>query len=478
MRDTTDRAITDVLTAIEDVAPAAPELPTREPVAPRVPFLRPAMVAATTFAAVLLVVGLGAVGLMGDRTVDDTDAAQGSGDAPAASSDQTVATATTLESTTTLASDQDAAEGTEGRGNPIGRPLTAERDRFADITSENPYGSSAVFTSLEAAFVEELEGSTLAAWLVELATPEHRFEAADYSLPDGSRIRLAWRDSIAGQVSGVGTSRLPGAPDDVRYYGVSADSGNFEIRWMTTEYEGVIGFYDGAAIPQARELEEMVLRQYDVVIEQARLSGSASEAYAALANRLGAEPISAEELERITGLPPHAAESGYRVFRTSLDDPNAELGLIMYRDTLSGSEEDIVYTCFHDYAIVDGLSGVGGARCAPTIEKATQIAASDVALSGSCGLGTKETPGFIDGAWTLLTIWGIPSGVDAIEIGFGNGTAEALEASESGIVQMLWADPEDILSIDYDGMTQRHTDVASRLPYPAIDCGPDDGSRG
>lgn len=202
-------------------------------------------------------------------------------------------------------------------------------------------------------------------------------------------------------------------------------------------------------------------------------------AYVAMADRLGAEPISAEELERITGMGPHAAELGYRITQESLDEPNAELGLIVYRDLLSGDEEGIVYTCFHDYAFINGLSGVGGAHCAPTIEKTEQIAAANIAASRSCSLGDKDSPDYVDDqAWTLVTVWGVPSGVDAVDMALGDGTTESIGVSSEGVAQMVRADLGDIVSISFDGMTERHKAMVSAFPYPAIDCGPDDGSRG
>lgn len=203
---------------------------------------------------------------------------------------------------------------------------------------------------------------------------------------------------------------------------------------------------------------------------------SEPDALEEIAARLKAEPISAAELKAITGLPSSAARSGYRVNRVYFDENTGELGVIMYSDLSVDDEEGSIYTCFSDYAEIDGVMVAGGARCVPTLERAAEMASFGIAISGACGPVPKDDPQ-IDGRWTLLSIWGIPNGVDTVAVGFGNGSNAAATVSDTGVAQMLWEDPEDIISIQFDGMTPAHTDYTSLLlPAIAIDCTPDDGA--
>lgn len=78
MSDKTPQAISDVLMAIEDVTPSAPALPARDTLESRAPFWRPLTIAAASFGAVILVVGLTTFGLGGDRQVETLSATQSS----------------------------------------------------------------------------------------------------------------------------------------------------------------------------------------------------------------------------------------------------------------------------------------------------------------------------------------------------------------------------------------------------------------
>lgn len=192
---------------------------------------------------------------------------------------------------------------------------------------------------------------------------------------------------------------------------------------------------------------------------------------------LKAEPITAAELERVIDLPSPVATSGYRVNQMHVADTTTELGLILYSD-LSINEDGPAYTCFADYAEIGGVAIGGGAQCAPTIERAFEMAGFGIALSGACGPLPKDDPQ-IDGSWSLLSIWGIPNGVDAVAVELGDGSNVAVAVSDTGVAQMLWEDPQDITSIQFEGMTSAHQDYVSQLvPAAAIDCTPDNEGQG
>ncbi|MEN8235730.1 MAG: sialidase family protein [Actinomycetota bacterium] len=102
MPDTTQRAIADVLVAIEDATPAAPAFPTREPATPREPLWRPLTIAAASFAAVVLFVGFGILGLIGDRQAEAPHVASPTTESP--SEDGTPTTVSEQAPVTTITS--------------------------------------------------------------------------------------------------------------------------------------------------------------------------------------------------------------------------------------------------------------------------------------------------------------------------------------------------------------------------------------
>lgn len=201
---------------------------------------------------------------------------------------------------------------------------------------------------------------------------------------------------------------------------------------------------------------------------------SQASTYETIAADLGASPISDAEIKRISGGEIAIPGSGYSINRISVDELDATVGLAMYQDR--SLEGETVYTCFTHYAVIDGVSVAGGGLCAPTLEQAAGTARFDIAIEGSCGPRPKDDPQ-IDGRWTLVSVWGIPDGVDVVDIELGNGAVEAVEVSDAGVAQMLWEDPDDIISIRFDGMTAEHSDriLQYNLPVAAIDCTPDDG---
>lgn len=209
-------------------------------------------------------------------------------------------------------------------------------------------------------------------------------------------------------------------------------------------------------------------------VDDSHAVASQASTYETIASDLGASPISDAEIKRITGGEIAIPGSGYSINRISVDELDATVGLAMYQDR--SLEGETVYTCFANYAVIDGVSVAGGGRCAPTLQQAAEIARFDIAIEGSCGPRPKDDPQ-IDGRWTLVSVWGIPDGVDVVDIELGNGAVEAVEVSDAGVAQMLWEDPDDIISIRFDGMTAEHSDriLQYNLPAPAINCAPDDG---
>ncbi|MEA2024379.1 MAG: hypothetical protein U9N79_08845 [Actinomycetota bacterium] len=209
-------------------------------------------------------------------------------------------------------------------------------------------------------------------------------------------------------------------------------------------------------------------------VDDSRDVMSQATTYESIAADLGASPMPDVEIRRISGGEIAIPGSGYGINRISVEGLDATVGLAMYQDR--SLEGETVYTCFTHYAVIDGVSVAGGGRCAPTLEQAAEIARFDIAIEGSCGPRPKDDPQ-IDGRWTLVSVWGIPDGVDVVDIELGSGAVEAVEVSDAGVAQMLWEDPDDIISIRFAGMTAEHSDriLQYNLPAPAINCAPDDG---
>jgi hypothetical protein len=189
-----------------------------------------------------------------------------------------------------------------------------------------------------------------------------------------------------------------------------------------------------------------------------------------IAAYLDATPMTDAELSAVTGLPSGSAADGYRLNRVLSGETGAELGLILYRDLAVGGEEQPALICLHDYARIGGTYVAGGAQCAPTPERAAEMAAFGIAGSGACGPHPKDDPQ-LDGVWTLLTLWGIPREVDTVTVGLGDGSSVSVEVSATGVAQQLWESAEAVASVRFDGMTSTQADWLERfLPSTAIDC--------
>jgi hypothetical protein len=199
------------------------------------------------------------------------------------------------------------------------------------------------------------------------------------------------------------------------------------------------------------------------------------------AAQIGAEPISNDELRRVLGETPFVQDSGYRIGQVGQDSPvTAELGVVLYAE--SGFDEDDPLFCLMDYAIVDGIVAAGGAVCAPTDTQVLEDISSGnlaIGISGSCGPIPKDSPNFLDGAWTLLSLWALPDQATSVDVSLGNGEEVSIPVSGEGTAQMLWHESVTITSVAYDGVTPRRADYASQLlPATGIDCTPDDGRNG
>ena len=192
---------------------------------------------------------------------------------------------------------------------------------------------------------------------------------------------------------------------------------------------------------------------------------------------MGGEPLSDEELERITGSAGFA-HSGYLIESTTAGDGAYELGLIVYREE-SLVPLDHPMICFSQYAMTQGVNVAGGATCAYSQEKAEELAEFHLGLSGACGAHPKEEP-IVDGVWTTIAVWGIPETADTLTVRLGNGTAVDIEA-RNGVALHLWEESVDIASITFDDMTQAQRDLLSNwLPARGIgsDCGRGDTGGG
>lgn len=196
-----------------------------------------------------------------------------------------------------------------------------------------------------------------------------------------------------------------------------------------------------------------------------------------VATMMGGEPLSDEELERITGSA-GLAHSGYLIESTTAGDGAYELGLIVYREEpLVPLDRPLV--CFSPYAMTQGINVAGGATCADSQEKAEELAEFHLGLSGACGPHPKEEP-VVVGIWTTIAVWGIPETAETLTIGLGNGTTVEI-AARNGVALHLWEGSVDITSITFYGMTQAQRDLLSSwLPARGIgsDCGRGDTSGG
>jgi hypothetical protein len=162
---------------------------------------------------------------------------------------------------------------------------------------------------------------------------------------------------------------------------------------------------------------------------------------------MGGEPLQAEELERITG-PAGSPSAGYLIDSTTSADGAYELGLIIYQE---GPQTGSPVICFSEYAITDGVNVSGGAQCAPSQEKAEEVAAFGLGASGACGPHPKEEP-VVDGNWLTLAVWGIPETTPSLTVGLGDGTSVEV-STRNGVGLHIWEGKVDITSITFEGIT-------------------------
>ena len=159
------------------------------------------------------------------------------------------------------------------------------------------------------------------------------------------------------------------------------------------------------------------------VIAEAIDEGATDTALATIGTLMGGEPLQPQELERITG-PPGFASAGYLIDSTTSADGAYELGLIVYQEgPQSGGSPAI---CFSEYAITEGVNVAGGAQCAPSQEKAEEVAEFGLGASGACGPHPKEP--LVDGNWLTLAVWGIPKTTPSLSVYLSDGTNVEIDA--------------------------------------------------
>jgi hypothetical protein len=209
------------------------------------------------------------------------------------------------------------------------------------------------------------------------------------------------------------------------------------------------------------------------IVAEAVDAGAADTALATIATLMGGETLQPEELERITG-PTGSASAGYLIDSTTSADGAYELGLIIYQE---GPQTGSPMICFSEYAITDGVNVAGGAQCAPSQEKAEEIAAFGLGASGACGSHPKEEP-VVDGNWLTLAVWGIPETTQSLTVGLGDGTSVEI-ATPNGVGLQIWEGQVDITSITFEGITTAQEALISGwMPIEGIadDCNQSNGN--
>ncbi len=201
------------------------------------------------------------------------------------------------------------------------------------------------------------------------------------------------------------------------------------------------------------------------------------QSVADIAELIGARPITQNDLELKTGLTPRFATNGYELNRITIDT-ETEIGLILYNDPSERDDGGGAYACIYDYALISGVSVIGGAQCAPTLDRAIEMATSGATASGSCGPVPKEDPQ-VDGVWTLFSSWGIPDGVDTVRVTLSNDEEETIDVASTRVAQKLWNESISITAISYDGDTIYESPYPlSQLPIQGIDCAPGSDGQG
>lgn len=194
---------------------------------------------------------------------------------------------------------------------------------------------------------------------------------------------------------------------------------------------------------------------------------------AEVAAAMGGEPLSTEDLEKITS---SDTQSGYLIEATTTPDEIYELGLAVYLEQSLPLAPSLL--CFSPYATTKGVQVAGGSVCAQTQEKAEELAAFHLSAGESCGGIPKEEP-VVEGVWRNLAVWGVPESTEAVTVELGDGTTLEIEVRD-GVALHLWEESVEITSIEFDGMTEAQREVVSSfMPIPTTDdCGRGDTSGG
>lgn len=237
---------------------------------------------------------------------------------------------------------------------------------------------------------------------------------------------------------------------------------------------------EGTVTVAALDQTGAVLDQQDGMlgrIEPLQIDGTAigDTTISDVATTMGGEPLSDQELERITGSI-GLANTGYLIESTTTPDGVYELGLIVYREEPS-MPMGLPMICISEYATTQGVNVGGGAVCAYNQEQAEELAEFHLGASGACGPQPKEEP-VVDGNWLTLAVWGIPESADTLTVEMGNGTTVNIEV-RNGVALHIWEEEVDITGMAFDGMTQAQGEIiSSYMPIQgtADDCNPSDGA--
>lgn len=238
---------------------------------------------------------------------------------------------------------------------------------------------------------------------------------------------------------------------------------------------------DGTVSVAALDQAGAVLDEYDGLagrIEPMAIEGTPIDDTTAsdVASMMGGEPLSDDELERITGSA-GSAHSGYLIESTMAGEGEYELGLIVYREDPLSPLLEPPMICFSEYAMTQGVNVAGGATCAYSQEKAEELAEFHLGAGGACGSHPKEEP-IVNGNWLTLAVWGIPETTETLTIGQGDGTTVDVDV-QNGVALHIWEGKVDIDSITFVGMTQVQREfISSSMPIEGIDddCNRSDGA--
>jgi hypothetical protein len=166
-------------------------------------------------------------------------------------------------------------------------------------------------------------------------------------------------------------------------------------------------------------------------------SGEAADEWATLG-----EPISDDRFASLFaygGLVPGSAQR----LHWSVDDGTGfTVGLFAAQMSMPEPDGELHF-CLLEYgsASGEGLAQVGGARCAPTAEKFSEMMSFGFGAAASC----------IEPAY-LASLWGVPEAVDSVRFELSDGTQLVAHVTD-GVAQAIWLSDLSVDAITFKGMT-------------------------